>query len=589
MKNKLRIIALILAVCSLISILASCKKDEAEEQTTDTAETVADTQTEENKLTEILLIRPQVVSNEIRDLFVSIRDTLKEETGLDVKLTSDYEAYEAKEGRYYVLLGKTEYELSKELVAAVADNEMRYKATEDCVAVYAKNDQLLKIALEKLFGDALKDGSFSVGEEYADLTVDGSRFIRDKWTLSVPAYSYGTLDEKTYSAGYGLQLDKNCSYMQVATETSPEDFSKYLSGLEELGYKKQFTNSVDGNLYASYTSVLGTNVYAYFMLHESKVRIIDDKASVTLDEFNYTVEANGSSRFYMFQMNTTSEDTFLIHLADNSWIVIDGGTTQHENTDKDGVYVDEMFNFMAQKSGLGATDKLVVSCWYMTHAHRDHLLGFKGLIDRYHARIDLQRVLSNTPDTEVVYNSNNPSYVECVGLINKYYKNVLYLKAHTGMTVRLADAVLDVVYTQEDNIERWCATEQNLNYKIYDYNNSSLCTRISVAGISVLELGDNFCTKWLLQPYYSINTLAADILKIGHHHYNPESDDFYKALHATGKVEYAINMHTTNPTSSTGKEVKALFGSKYINGSLDKTFEFYRGTDGKIVMNTLSA
>ena len=588
MKNKLRIIAMLLAVCTLLAVLSSCKKDGMTDETEADTEAVAETQTPEIELTEIILIRPQVVSNEIRDLFVVIRDHLKAETGIEVKLTSDYEAYAAKEGRYYVLLGKTEYDLSKELAGACADNEIRYKTTVDSVAVYAKNDQLLTFALEKLFGDCLVDGKLSVGSDYADLVIDGSAFVRENWTISVPAYAYGTLDAKTYSAGYGLQLDKNCSYMQVASGTSPEEFNKYLATLESLGYEKQFTNTIDGNLYASYVSELGNNVYAYFMLKESKVRIIEDNASVTLDEFNYTVEANGSSRFYAYQMNTESEDTFLIHLADNTWIVIDGGVSMYNDVDKEGSYADEMFNFMAEKSGITGSEKLVISCWYMTHAHRDHLLGFKALLTKYHDRIDLQRVLNNTPDTEVVYNSNNPSYVELVDLINKYYKNVLFLKGHTGMKIRLADAELEVIYSQEDNIERWCADEQNLNYKIYDYNNSSLCIIIRVAGISVLELGDNFCTQWLLYPYYNVETLAQDILKIGHHHYNPESDDFYTALHATGKVEYAINMHTTNPSSTTGKQVKALFGDKYINCSLDNTYEFYRDGSGKIVKNVIA-
>ena len=223
----------------------------------------------------------------------------------------------------------------------------------------------------------------------------------------------------------------------------------------------------------------------------------------------------------------------------------------------------------------------------MTHGHRDHLLGFKGMISRYNKNIELQRVLANVPDRTVVENKNEEQYRECVELIKRCYPNALYLKAHTGMRIQLADALLEVVYSQEDNLENWCADTQNLNYKIYDYNNSSLCTKITVAGISVLELGDNFCSQFLIRPYYNIETLATDILKIGHHYYNPESDAFYQALYETGKVKYALVNHWTNPVGNTGVGVVPLFGNNFIRGAEDKTFEFYASEDG-ITMNVIT-
>ena len=92
------------------------------------------------------------------------------------------------------------------------------------------------------------------------------------------------------------------------------------------------------------------------------MRIVDDNVSVALSDFNYSVEANGESRFYLFRMTTTSEDTYLIHLTDNSWIVIDGGMTQFNDTDPEGVFVDDLYNFMAERSGLTEGEKLVISC-----------------------------------------------------------------------------------------------------------------------------------------------------------------------------------------------------------------------------------
>lgn len=590
-KTKFRLIALLLTLATVLSALASCGMKFVTIGE-DSAETESDTEVQQESfvlgdVSEVCIVRPQVVSNDIRDLIMSARDYLKEKTGLDVTLTTDYTPYEQKSGKYYVVIGKTEYEISQSLVSATADGEIAYKTTEDTVALYAKNDRLLYIAIEKLMGDCVTDGELSVSAEYADKRISASKAQRDNWTFNFPAYPYGELDAKTYSAGYGLDQDKNCSYMQVANKTSPEDYKNYLKMLEEYGYKKEFENEIDGNLFASYTGALGTNIYAYYIPELDKTRIVDDKVSVTLSEFNYTADDNGSSRFYMFQMNTDSEDTFLVHLADNSWIVIDGGTTQYNTTDPEGVFVDEMYNFMVERSDLKAGEKLKISCWYMSHPHRDHFLGFMGLVNRYHDSIELQRVLANSPDVDkVVYNSNNPSYVECVKAIKKYYPDVLYLKAHTGMTVQLADAKIEVLYTQEDNIENWCADTQSLNYKIYDSNNSSLNCIITVAGVSVLELGDGFRADYLLQPYYDIETLSCDILKAAHHYYNPECDNFYLAMVATGKVEYILVNHWTNPGSATGLALMEQYGDNFIRGSDTVTYEFCR-QNGEIVVNAI--
>ena len=231
MKRKFRAIALLLLVCMLFAGVTSCEFLRADLPESDTDEVTNEPQQEQG-LKEVYLIRPQTVSNATKDLLVAARDYLKKETDFTVKLTSDYEEYEAKEGRFYILFGKTEYALSKELASKATDHEIRYKSTEDSVAIYAKNDQLFQIAVEKFFGDCFSEGTLVIGEEYREATIDGSDLLRENWTLGVPAYPYGKLDVKTYSAGYGLSLEKNCSYMQVANETDPEEFQNYLKRLE---------------------------------------------------------------------------------------------------------------------------------------------------------------------------------------------------------------------------------------------------------------------------------------------------------------------------------------------------------------------
>lgn len=239
--------------------------------------------------------------------------------------------------------------------------------------------------------------------------------------------------------------------------------------------------------------------------------------------------------------------------------MIDGGVTGYGDMDPDERFSDALFDFMRARSR--TPGPLVISAWYLTHAHRDHFLVFGALLRRHHTDVRLQRMLANIPGGYVP-NSNLPDFRHCMEIVRRYYPGVRYLKAHAGMEIRLADVRLTVLLSQEEQIDFWVRNREvyeqrwkdwkamdradadfracRNGYKLYDFNNTSLICLIRVGELSVLELGDGYRAETWMVPYYSMATLRADILKVAHHFNNDELVDFYRSYTADGGPVWAL-------------------------------------------------
>ena len=570
---------------------------------------------EEKGITEVILVKNSITSRVITQVCDGVRDYIQENTEIEVTIVNDFKyTYEAKEGRAYLYIGDPEdVDLSATAKEKAEKDSVVILTEDDKTAIYSDNETALWIAVDQFLENCVYDGKYKVAKMYNDSKADFSAYLRDGWKQPIPAYLDGELDSTLYSAGVGADLnDKDVSDMSLIRETNEDEFLQYVGGLEELGFKKLYANETDGNHYYGFTDALGIFIHAYYTKTEKIVRTVVDRNSTPLEDFCYTTEPSENSAFYMFNHNTEGENTFLIHCADNSWIFIDGGVST-----LDDKYAQGLFKFMSEKSELKEGEKLVISAWYLTHAHRDHFQAFYALINQFHDRIDLQRMIANLPDHNVVsHNTNYKDFVPCMSLINRYYPDLMYMKAHTGMSIQIADVNFKILCAQEDLLDYWILNKEvwatvwstwtqtgassKPNYqfnrqadKKYDINNSSLVAYITVGnGLTALNLGDMYRANDWMFPKYSMETVTAKLLIFAHHMNNDELLNFYVDYVTQAGEIYGLCPSVEQPFTGGHANVKFSFKEikkQYLIVAKYETIFEFTIKDGSVNMKTYDA
>ena len=608
----MRLLALFLASTLMIGSFAACGGNEPEP--TDGNKPSKNPEVSDGpEITEVVLVKSSVAPKSVVEICNGIKTNLSANTKIEVSIVNDYQyTYEQKDGRVHFYIGEADVALTESAKDKVTDETAVVITEDDKTAFYANNEGALWLAVSQFLDNCVVDGGLKILKMYDNATIDYTGCTREKWKQPIPAYVGGTLESTLFSAGVGANLnDTNVSDMSLVRETNAEEFSMYVENLEFLGYTPLYSNTIDNNIYCGFTDSLGIFIHTYYMASENIVRTVVDRNSTPLAEFCYTAAPSENSAFYMFNHNSEGENTFLIHCSDNSWIFIDGGVSTL--TDK---YAQGLFKFMSEKSNLQDGEKLVISAWYLTHAHRDHFQAFYSLINQYHDRIDLQRMIANLPDAKTVtHNTNWKDFEPCMTLINQYYPNLMYMKAHTGMDIHLADVNFRILCSQEDILDYWVLNKKvwtdkwskwgnqssnDADYKTnrdadkkYDINNSSLISKITIGnGMTVLELGDMFRANNWLFPKYTLKSLTTDILILAHHFINDELLNTYEQYLKQAGPIYGLCTSVTRDLSAGHLNVKYSFreGDQqyFVRAKYDTIFGFTK-KDGKVTMKTYDA
>ncbi len=396
---------------------------------------------------------------------------------------------------------------------------------------------------------------------------------REGWKLSgVPAFTEGTLDTQLYVAGRGLTTSSKQVYQQNLSKVTAEQFAGYAQELELCGFVKEYENAIDGNNYLSYVKD-GVRVYAYFMKNLKSVTVIKENLVTSFDDFCYKTDENEAKKavLYAYGINGTGQ-LLLWHMSDGSWIINDGAT--------DNIDAEKLFSFMCQKSGIDpkGSEKLKVALWYITHMHGDHTMGVVSMLKKYHSRIEIERMMWNVPEQSVISASSAKTAQAAIdSLINSYYKNVKFLRPHTGMEIQIGDVLFRVLVTQEDNTSKFYTKEYS------DYNSTSTVCMTEFAGIRMFLPGDmkNGTLDNFVCVAYKIQTYTSPIIQVAHHGYNSMKAWYNLTL---PKTSYAIfeNTKSEGLKQGSGQDVYDAIGGDNCFFT-DKTWTV-RSVDGQIVI-----
>ncbi len=342
----------------------------------------------------------------------------------------------------------------------------------------------------------------------------------------------GSVSDDKYNAGCGLADDTGAitsedALMQVISNTTAAALESYAETLEEKGYTLLNKNVLDGDTYYTF----GKNNRLYYLYHSSRVgetRVIEDNCSDPLSEIAYEYIKKGGeiTELYQYSLNYQYADEpgydpvkyaesgisnigmcYIIKLADNSVIIIDSGD-QVQSTAKSR---EGFVNFLREITATPEGEKVKVSMWCFSHAHKDHIRMAADVINEYYGDLNLVSVTHNFT-TYSMSGRDHESTSLLRQAVREHYPDVLFHKLHTGESFSIADVKFEVVYTHED------ATSAEAKTEISDYNSSSTVLKIMMDDKIIMMLGDiSEAAESTILAMRSKKYMKSDAVQVAYH------------------------------------------------------------------------
>ena len=362
----------------------------------------------------------------------------------------------------------------------------------------------------------------------------------EKWKLNMPAYDGGVICETVYNTGSGILSDsegptENDGKMQLVSATKKEEYEAYCEKLRDNGFEKTYENELYGVLCDAFRKD-GKLYYLYYSKELSEARIIEDTCTRNFEDFGYTFGEGESVTVYQFdhryaqsykedEVLSTNGMMYIIRLADNSLVVIDGGSIRQSSDEN----IEKCFDLMRKITGTHEGEKVRIALWYGTHGHSDHVTFFYKLLGFYHKEIDLERVMFNYP---ALSNIEHDARIDMYrNRLAKFYPSVKYLAPHTGMSFSIANLKVDVLYTHEDAVSAVTGKTP-----IKNANDGSTVCRLTAAGKSFLVFGDlNVLGERKMAAMHGKKVFKTDLLQAPHHLYNSDA-----VIYANSKADYVL-------------------------------------------------
>lgn len=426
------------------------------------------------------------------------------------------------------------------------------------------------------------------------------------WKLDgVPCYEKGIVCDTLYNTGSGLAVDssgttKNDGKMQLVSGTTMSEYTSYCETLVENGFENVYSNQL-GAVSANAFRKDGKLYYTYYADKTGEARIIEDNATTSFENFGYTYSEKDDVTVYQFQypyydgeQNTdknvysTSGMMYIIRLADNRLVVIDGGEKK-QSADEN---IEQCFAFMRRITGTKPGKKVKIALWYGTHCHSDHMVFFYKLLGLHRSEIKLERVMFNYPSASALEQCFITDKYK--RRIKKFYKNVKYLVPHTGMSFSIANLNFDVLYTHEDAVSAFDGS-----LPIVNQNDASTVCRLWANSKSFLVTGDiDSFAENKLAAIHGKDVFKTDILQAPHHLYNANPLIYENAQaqwifcpNSRGRAEDGIVGYNSARSYYTKDQLlyagDALYGIK-LDSSLSMTAEKLNvvGYDGSSLHST---
>lgn len=367
--------------------------------------------------------------------------------------------------------------------------------------------------------------------------------------VNIPIYQCGRCQDV-------FNCNNGC-YMLRITDTTKKEYDKYVECLQNAGFSPYDNQVIKDNYFATYQSA-SLIVQVNYTNHNGITRIIaDPNTTLYKREQDVTYNKICDTTLYQMELDYRTIDCgmcYITQCADGSFFIVDSAHMNSTNDHK------RLYDFLCKLVPKG--QKIVISGWFFSHAHQDHIVKFMDFITAGYDNYEIECLYYNFPDLNVPGSdkwsmSDKQTMKEFNELID-IHKELPVVKLHTGQRFFIRNLEFEVLTTHEDIYPGNLAC----------FNNSSTILLMTVDGCKTMFLGDsNFTECNILISRYG-DYLKSDIVQVAHHGYNKDNVEVYHyingrvALYSTRQDRYEDTQF-----SESNKTVIKLSNEIYIAGN----------------------
>lgn len=566
MKITPKIISLLLVLAMSLTFFAACnsskpKDTESDKQTDEQTEAGTENGTDgvitvyEDKEYKVSFIRHELAEQTEKNYYNDIRAIFKSHTGKAISSATDFVSGGATlSNDAAVLVGKTDYPESTELYNSLLNNQAVAKMVGNKYVIAYSSFEALDALIVKLT-DIVKRSSKS------------KIIINDSWNMEVTLTDVvDTNDLPTYN---GKPFTTNVgagqgSRVLVERETNVEEYNAYLTALKAAGFEEYATNTLEQNLFATYTNDKYI-VNAMFLPAMGATKImVDHRERFGLpgkESENVYTKTDKPTEFTQLGLAAISGSAangmgYVVKLTDGRFVIVDGGYAYNTG----GGANSAKFILDTLKKMADDPTNIVIAAWIVTHIHTDHAGGFMGMGNAYPNEVTIENLIYNQPSDAQMVSCGIGERIKWMSTAIENFekaknpiKNIV--KAHPGQQFFFCDLTITIVGTL-DLLEP---------HTLISGNNSSIVSMFEMNGGKVLLTGD--CEpaegRAIRDIFGGIDNLdsylKSDFIQLAHHGYGntkTESNPDRSALNVMSQAPYALIpvAHTALPGNSGGYE-----------------------------------
>ena len=210
---------------------------------------------------------------------------------------------------------------------------------------------------------------------------------------------------------------------------------------------------------------------------------------------------------------------YIIRAADGSFIVYD--------SDFGDGFAELIYNILKKQAP--DPNNIVISAWFVTHPHLDHVGAFLDFADKYAGdkTITLKQMVYNYPSDSYIGTTSEELIRKTPIAAKKLNPDVTFVRPHAGNVLYYADLTFRVLYTQEQYL-------YISGGKVQDANASSVVTQMETdSGVKVFFGADHcvngsynglpFCEGALYNWYGDF--IKSDVVTLFHHGWGGGADN----------------------------------------------------------------